>query len=99
MKFKGNFKQYLIGLIVSYLVIGVLLAFNSSLILDISISSIILVGPFTLFTIAYGVITLNKKYIMRPLALLRQLQHKIKPKYNRQILHYHNRLQKLQNLY
>lgn len=64
MKFKGNFKQYLIGLIVSYLVIGVLLAFNSSLILDISISSIILVGPFTLFTIAYGVITLNKKYII-----------------------------------
>lgn len=64
MKFQGNFKQYLKWLLGSYLVIGILLAFNSKLILDFSLSTFVLVGPFVLCTVAYGVLTLNKKYII-----------------------------------
>ena len=64
MKFESNFKQYLKWLIGIYLVIGVLLAFNSKLILDFSLSTFVLVGPFVLCTVAYGVLTLNKKYII-----------------------------------
>ena len=64
MKFQGNFKQYLKWLLGSYLVIGILLAFNSKLILDFSLSTFVLVGPFVLCTVAFGVLTLNKKYII-----------------------------------
>ena len=64
MKFQGNFKQNLKWLLGSYLVIGILLAFNSKLILDFSLSTFVLVGPFVLCTVAYGVLTLNKKYII-----------------------------------
>ena len=64
MKFQGNFKQYLKWLLGSYLVIGILLAFNSKLILDFTLSIVVLVGPFVLCTVSYGVLTLNKKYII-----------------------------------
>ena len=64
MKFESNFKQYLKWLIGIYLVIGVLLAFNSKLILDFTLSIVVLVGPFVLCTVSYGVLTLNKKYII-----------------------------------
>ena len=63
MRFQSSFKQYLKWLIGSYLAIGILLAFNSKLILDFSLSTFLLVGPFVLCTVAYGVLTLNKKYI------------------------------------
>ena len=63
MRFQSSFKQYLKWLIGSYLAIGILLAFNSKLILDFSLSAFLLVGPFVLCTVAYGVLTLNKKYI------------------------------------
>ena len=64
MKFQGNFKQYLKWLIGSYLVIGSLLVFNSKLILDFSLSSLVLMGPFVLCSLIYGTLTLNKKYII-----------------------------------
>ena len=64
MKFESNFKQYLKWLIGIYLVIGILLAFNSKLILDFTLSIVVLVGPFVLCTVSYGVLTLNKKYII-----------------------------------
>ncbi len=64
MKFQGNFKQYLKWLIGSYLVIGLLLVFNSKLILDFSLSSLVLMGPFVLCSLIYGTLTLNKKYII-----------------------------------
>lgn len=63
MKFQSSFKQYLKWLIGIYLIIGVLLAFNSKLILDFTLSLGILIGPFVLCTAGYGVLTLNKKYI------------------------------------
>ena len=69
MRFQSNFKQYLKWLIGSYLAIGLLLAFNSKLILDVSLSAFILVGPFVLCTVAYGAMTLNKKYITSGVAV------------------------------
>ena len=63
MKVQGSLKQYLKWLIGSYIVIGILLLFNSKLIFDFSLSCAVLIIPFVLCTIGYGVITLNKKYI------------------------------------
>ena len=64
MKFQSSFKQYLKWLIGIYLIMGVLLAFNSKLILDFTLSLGIFIGPFVLCTAGYGVLTLNKKYII-----------------------------------
>lgn len=69
MNFQSNFKQYLKWLVGSYLAIAVLLLFNSKLILDFSISAFVLVVPFVLCTVAYGVLTLNKKYITSGIAV------------------------------
>lgn len=64
MKVQGSLKQYLKWLIGSYIVIGIILLFNSKLIFDFSLSCQVLIIPFVLCTIGYGVITLNKKYIV-----------------------------------
>lgn len=63
MKFEGSFKQYLKWLLASYIVVVVGLIFYSRLILDLSLSILVLIGPFILFTIVYGVLTVNSKYI------------------------------------
>ena len=63
MNLQSSFKQYFKWLIGSYLLVFILLAFNSKLILDFSLSALVLVAPFVLCTVAYGAIKLNKKYI------------------------------------
>ena len=62
MNLQSSFKQYFKWLIGSYLLVFILLAFNSKLILDFSLSALVLVAPFVLCTVAYGAIKLNKKY-------------------------------------
>lgn len=69
MRFQSNFKQYLKWLLGSYLAIGILLVFNSKLILDFSLSTFVLAVPFVLCTLSYGVLTLNKKYITSGIAV------------------------------
>ena len=69
MNFQGSFKKYLKWLVGSYLAIALLLLFNSKLILDFSLSVFVLVVPFVLCTVAYGVLTLNKKYITSGIAV------------------------------
>ena len=64
MNFQSKFSQYIKWLVLAYIVIGVFLLFQSKLILDFTLSSFLLVGPFVLCTIAYGALTLNKKYII-----------------------------------
>ncbi|SCJ73011.1 Uncharacterised protein [uncultured Clostridium sp.] len=64
MNFQSKFSQYIKWLILAYVAIGVFLLFQSKLILDFTLSSFLLVGPFVLCTIAYGALTLNKKYII-----------------------------------
>ena len=64
MNFQSKFSQYIKWLVLAYVAIGVFLLFQSKLILDFTLSSFLLVGPFVLCTIAYGVLTLNKKYII-----------------------------------
>lgn len=61
---QGSLKQYVKWLIGSYIVIGIILLFNSKLIFDFSLSCQVLIILFVLCTIGYGVITLNKKYII-----------------------------------
>ena len=69
MNFQGSFKKYLKWLVGSYLAIALLLLCNSKLILDFSLSIFVLVVPFVLCTVAYGVLTLNKKYITSGIAV------------------------------
>ena len=64
MNFQSKFSQYIKWLVLAYVAIGVFLLFQSKLILDFTLSSFLLGGPFVLWTIAYGVLTLNKKYII-----------------------------------
>ena len=64
MNFQSKFSQYIKWLVLAYIAIGVFLLFQSKLILDFTLSSFLLVGPFVLCTIAYGALTLNKKYII-----------------------------------
>lgn len=64
MNFQSKFSQYIKWLLLAYIAIGVFLLFQSKLILDFTLSSFLLVGPFVLCTIAYGALTLNKKYII-----------------------------------
>lgn len=64
MNFQSKFSQYIKWLVLAYVAIGVFLLFQSKLILDFTLSSFLLVGPFVLCTIAYGALTLNKKYII-----------------------------------
>ena len=64
MNFQSKFSQYIKWLVLAYIAIGVFLLFQSKLILDFTLSSFLLVGPCVLCTIAYGALTLNKKYII-----------------------------------
>lgn len=59
---KSSFSKYLSYLIIAYLVSGIVLAFNSDLILDFTLSSFYIVGVFVVVTSVYAFFTFNKKY-------------------------------------
>lgn len=67
---KASFFKYLGWLLTTYILTGIFLAFNSSLILDFSLSVFYIVSVFVLVTAIYSFITLNKKYGLAALIVL-----------------------------
>ena len=59
---KSSFIKYLGLLIIAYITSAIVLAFNSSLILDVSLSVSYIVGVFVVVTAIYSFLTFNKKY-------------------------------------
>ena len=59
---KSSFIKYLGLLIIAYIVSAIVLAFNSSLVLDLTLSSFYIVGVFVIVTAIYAFLTFNKKY-------------------------------------
>ncbi|MDS0524399.1 cell shape-determining protein [Clostridium sp. SHJSY1] len=53
---KGSLKGFVKWLIIIYLVIGIGMLFNSNLILDISLNAFVIVAPFVLISILYGIV-------------------------------------------
>jgi hypothetical protein len=58
---KGSIKGFIKGLIVVYFVIAIVMLFNSNLIFDISLNAFVIVAPFVLFSIVYGLTHSMKK--------------------------------------
>ncbi|MDU5105506.1 cell shape-determining protein [Clostridium sp.] len=59
---KGSFLKYLGCLVTAYILVGIFLVINNSLILDLTLSSSYIVGVFVLVTAVYAFLTFNKKY-------------------------------------
>ena len=59
---KASFKKYIGFLILAYIISAIVLAFNSKLILDFSLSIFYIVGIFVIVTGIYAFVTFNKKY-------------------------------------
>lgn len=59
---KAAFKKYISFLFLAYIISAVVLALNSKLIFDFSLSVFYIVGIFVIVTGIYAVLTLNKKY-------------------------------------
>ena len=56
-----NYFKIIIGV---YLILGILMVLNSTLILDLSLNAIAISGIFTIVSIAYGIFTREKNYIV-----------------------------------
>ncbi|WP_026886414.1 hypothetical protein [Clostridium beijerinckii] len=59
-----NLIRYLKILLSSYLIIGLILVLNSSMVLDLSLNALTITGIFVICTLVYGVLIRNKKYIV-----------------------------------
>lgn len=59
---KGSFFKYLGWLVTAYILVGIFLVINNSLILDLTLSSSYIVGVFVLVTAVYAFLTFNRKY-------------------------------------
>ena len=59
---KGSFFKYLGWLLTAYILVGIFLLINSRLILDLTLSSVYIVGVFVLVTAIYAFLTFNKRY-------------------------------------
>ncbi|WP_270563416.1 cell shape-determining protein [Clostridium beijerinckii] len=55
--------RYLKILLSAYLIIGLILIFSSSMVLDLSLNVLTITGIFVVCTLVYGVLIRNKKYI------------------------------------
>lgn len=64
-----NLIGYFKVLFSAYLIIGLVLALSSELVLDISLNVATIVGIFVVFTLGYGVLIRNKKYIISALVV------------------------------
>ena len=56
--------EYLKWLLITYVFVGIVLLFSSKLILDLTLSSFIIIAVFVACTVGYGILRLNKKYII-----------------------------------
>lgn len=64
MNNKQNLIRYFKILLSTYIVIGLLLILSSSLVLDISLNVVTIVGIFVVCTLAYGFFIRNRKYMI-----------------------------------
>ena len=64
MNLKSKLTEYLKWLLLAYVFVGIVLLFSSKLILDLTLSSFIIVAVFVACTVGYGILRLNKKYII-----------------------------------
>ena len=67
---KASLTKYLGWLLTTYILTGIFLIFNSSLILDFTLSLFYIVSVFVLVTTIYSFVTLNKKYGLAALFVL-----------------------------
>lgn len=61
---KNNFCQFMKILIAAYLIVGIFVFFNGSLVLDLSLNALTITAVFVLCTLGYGIFIKSKKYIM-----------------------------------
>ena len=66
---KNNFLQFMKILIAAYLIVGIFVFFNGSLVLDLSLNALTITAVFVLCTLGYGIFIKNKKYIMAALGV------------------------------
>ncbi|WP_294156574.1 cell shape-determining protein [uncultured Clostridium sp.] len=61
---KKEFFRFIKILIAAYLIAGIFILFNGSLVLDISLNALTIAGIFVVCTVGYGAFIKNKKYIL-----------------------------------
>ena len=61
---KENLFRFIKILIIAYLIIGILVFFNGSLVLDLSLNALKVTGIFVICSVVYGVFIRDKKYII-----------------------------------
>ncbi|WP_294404601.1 cell shape-determining protein [uncultured Clostridium sp.] len=64
MNKKKEFFRFIKILIAAYLIAGIFIFFNGSLVLDISLNALTITGIFVVCTVGYGAFIKNKKYIL-----------------------------------
>lgn len=64
MDTKGNLFRFIKILIAAYLIVGILVFFNGSLVLDLSLNALTITGVFVICTLGYGFFIRNKKYMI-----------------------------------
>lgn len=69
MDTKGNLFRFIKILIAAYLVVGILVFFNGSLVLDLSLNALTITGVFVICTLGYGFFIRNKKYMITAFAV------------------------------
>ena len=61
---KGNLFRFTKILIAAYLIVGIFVFFNGSLVLDLSLNALKITGVFVICSLGYGAFIKNKKYII-----------------------------------
>ncbi|MZI79694.1 cell shape-determining protein [Clostridium butyricum] len=69
MDTKGNLFRFIKILIAAYLIVGILVFFNGSLVLDLSLNALTITGVFVICTLGYGFFIKNKKYMITAFAV------------------------------
>lgn len=69
MDTKGNLFRFIKILIAAYLIVGILVFFNGSLVLDLSLNALTITGVFVICTLGYGFFVRNKKYMITAFAV------------------------------
>lgn len=69
MDTKVNLFRFIKILIAAYLIVGILVFFNGSLVLDLSLNALTITGVFVICTLGYGFFIRNKKYMITAFAV------------------------------
>lgn len=64
METKGNLFKFIKILIAAYVVVGIFVFFNGSLVLDLSLNALTITAVFVICALGYGFFIKNKKYII-----------------------------------